>query len=85
MKLEAVTSIQEPNESQFGILIGKALKDKLKRIGWAKGKSLEVLTHGGGIFIHLIGETQAKEFDAALKAQANIAEAKPAKGKGKGD
>jgi hypothetical protein len=66
MRIIDITSLQEPNESQFGILLAKEVKERLKSKGWHKGSKIAINEHGAGIYIHLIGDQQSKELEAAM-------------------
>jgi hypothetical protein len=67
MKLMSVTSLQEPNESQFGLLFGKELKGRMKGRGWRKTAKIAVFEHGMGYYILLVSGKQAEELEATIE------------------
>lgn len=65
----SITPLQEPNDSQFGLLFGKELKQRMKARGWAAKPApskIAIFEHGQGYYLLNVSGQQAKELEALI-------------------
>lgn len=70
MKLITITTLQEPNKSQYSVLFGELPKRWMKALGWTKGTRLAIYRQGAGFFISKADLVQEEEIKLGEKDES---------------